>query len=46
MYKIMKAERLADKIFLMDRGRKLVEGTPDEVANDKRAISAYLGEDL
>ena len=37
---------LCDKIFILHRGEKLVEGTPDEVANDKRAISAYLGEDF
>lgn len=37
---------LCDKIFILHRGEKLVEGTPEEVANDKRAISAYLGEDF
>lgn len=36
---------LCDKIIVLHRGEKLVEGTPQEVANDKRAISAYLGED-
>lgn len=36
---------LCEKIFILHRGAKLVEGTPDEVANDPRAISAYLGED-
>jgi len=36
---------LCDKIFMLHRGEKLLEGTPEEVANDKRAISAYLGED-
>jgi branched-chain amino acid transport system ATP-binding protein len=37
---------LCEKIFLLHRGEKLVEGTPEEVANDKRAISAYLGEEF
>ncbi|MGI6181067.1 MAG: ABC transporter ATP-binding protein [Agathobaculum sp.] len=37
---------LCDKIYILHRGEKLVEGTPEEVANDKRAISAYLGEDF
>ncbi len=37
---------LCDKIIVLDRGAKLVEGTPEEVANDPRAISAYLGEDF
>ncbi len=36
---------LCDRIVVMHRGEKLVEGTPDEVCNDERAISAYLGED-
>ena len=36
---------LCDKIIVLHRGEKLVEGSPQEVANDKRAISAYLGED-
>lgn len=35
-----------DKIFMLNRGEKLVEGTPAEVANDQRAINAYLGEDF
>jgi branched-chain amino acid transport system ATP-binding protein len=37
---------LCDWIFLLHRGEKLVEGTPETVGNDKRAISAYLGEDF
>lgn len=37
---------LCDKIFVLNYGEKLMEGTPEEVGNDKRAISAYLGEDF
>lgn len=37
---------LCDRIFMLHRGEKLVEGTPEEVGNDKKAISAYLGEDF
>lgn len=37
---------LCDKVIVMNRGEKLVEGTPEEVGNDKRAIGAYLGEDF
>ena len=37
---------LCDKIYILHRGEKLVEGTPEQVANDKRAIRAYLGEDF
>ncbi|MGI6297591.1 MAG: ABC transporter ATP-binding protein [Saccharofermentanales bacterium] len=36
---------LCEKIIVLHRGEKLVEGTPQEVANDQRAINAYLGEE-
>jgi branched-chain amino acid transport system ATP-binding protein len=36
---------LCDRIILMHRGEKLVEGTPQKVANDPQAIAAYLGEE-
>jgi len=36
---------LCQRIVVMDRGRKLLEGTPEQVARDPQAISAYLGEE-
>jgi branched-chain amino acid transport system ATP-binding protein len=36
---------LCERIIVMHRGEKLVEGTPDQVTRDPRAISAYLGEE-
>ena len=36
---------LCERIILMHRGQKLVEGTPQEVANHPQAIAAYLGEE-
>lgn len=36
---------LCERIILMDRGEKLVEGTPEQVARDPKAITAYLGEE-
>jgi len=36
---------LCPRIILMDRGEKLTEGTPQEVSNDPKAITAYLGEE-
>lgn len=36
---------LCERIILMHQGRKLVEGTPQEVASDRQAIAAYLGEE-
>jgi len=36
---------LCERIALVHRGEKLLEGPPAEVARDPRAIAAYLGED-
>lgn len=35
---------ICDRIIVIDAGRKLAEGTPHEVINDKQVIAAYLGE--
>ena len=35
---------LSDHIFVMDYGRKIAEGTPEEVRNNPEVIKAYLGE--
>ncbi|MGE4561257.1 MAG: ABC transporter ATP-binding protein [Desulfobulbus sp.] len=36
---------LSDHIFVMDYGRKIAEGTPDEVRYNPAVIKAYLGEE-
>jgi branched-chain amino acid transport system ATP-binding protein len=38
---IMKA---AEKVIVLDQGKPLMEGTPEEVVNDPRVIQAYLGD--
>jgi branched-chain amino acid transport system ATP-binding protein len=34
---------VADRVLVMDRGRVVAEGTPDELADDERVRAAYLG---
>ena len=38
-----KALDVADYVYVMERGRVAVSGTPDELRRDPRVLAAYLG---
>ena len=37
---------LSDRIFVVDYGKKIAQGSADEIKNNPAVIKAYLGEDI
>ncbi len=44
-HKMQMVMNLAEHIMVLNQGMKIAEGTPEEVANNKVVIEAYLGSD-
>ena len=37
--------RASDKVVVLHHGEKIAEGTPEQIANDRSVVSAYLGQE-